>query len=400
MAFRGADQFLFMLTSDASQDVYPENKSSSFRVLLKEPIDVGDDDWEVALLSINYPFSWTNVGPSAKVRMKFYVGSGAQHVQEISFPDWQCQSMTEVIQFMTKDNLISQHITPDSKVWLRLDELGRFKLTSMLPGFDVGFSDNMLKLLGLAGHEKASSMSMRAFERRQRHRNFLNHVWAKDKYFDYGDKDLKTRVLGCESLREFWEIVGTYVNGAQLDQLYDKLAYLDEELKREEERDLIDEGTRNRRETNSVIPLPIEFDEAGENVAETRVGKVLMMMMRRMKLLMFEDDLPKTIKGVTPGNLNPVQRMWVYMNIIEPVDMNDSSVKLLKLVNTRGQSFRTTQEEFTHPTYLSLKKGKHSMIEVQILGDSGDPVPFQSGTVVLTLHFQKVVHRFKRRLGT
>jgi hypothetical protein len=108
-------------------------------------------------------------------------------------------------------------------------------------------------------------------------------------------------------------------------------------------------------------------------------------------------QIPSTIKGVTPGMINPVQRMFIYTNIIEPVDVNDTYARLLKLVNTRGEPFKTTQEEYSHPTYFALQKGKLSMIEVFIADETGEPVSFQSGTVVLTLHFRKVLHLFQKQ---
>jgi hypothetical protein len=95
------------------------------------------------------------------------------------------------------------------------------------------------------------------------------------------------------------------------------------------------------------------------------------------------------IKGVTPGNLNPVERMFIYTNIIEPVDVNEKAMRLLRMVNTRGEPFKTTHEEFTKPSYLPVEKGKFSVIEVYVSDASGKPVPFQIGTLMLMLHFRR-----------
>ena len=119
-----------------------------------------------------------------------------------------------------------------------------------------------------------------------------------------------------------------------------------------------------------------------------RSFKYLMVL---MKALLKGGGLPKIINATTPGVLNPVQRMFIYVNIIDPIDLNDQFVRLLKLVNTRGESFKTTQEDILHPMYHPVQKGKISMIEVLIADENGDPVSFQIGTVVLTLHFRKVI---------
>jgi hypothetical protein len=102
MALRSEDQFYFLLTSDGSHDSHPSNTTSTFQISLNEPINVGDADWEVALQTINYPYSWTNIGPAANVFMKYYV-DGYTGVREINFPDWQCKSMEEVVSFIGKE---------------------------------------------------------------------------------------------------------------------------------------------------------------------------------------------------------------------------------------------------------------------------------------------------------
>ena len=390
MALRGQDQFPFILTSDGSMNAYPGNKTSAFRILLKEPIDVGDDDWEVCLLSINYPYSWTNVGPSAKVSMKYYIGGEKPVLQEVVFPDWQCQSMNEVIKFMTKDVYIGQRLGTETKVWLRLDELGRFKMTAVLPDFDVGFSDNMMRLLGLAGHERASDMSLTAFDQRQRHRHLISQIWMKDKQrFDYIDPINRQNVIACQNLMEFATLMSPYLHTAHLDSIHDRIMLVEEE-EYAKSFDGIPQRIRNftRRDLNTA-PTSDDKVKLGDDFEHTNAGKVLSLLMYHMQSLCNAEDLPKTIKGITPGMINPVQRMFVYINIIEPLDMNDKTIKLLKLVNTRGEPFKTTQEEYTHPTYMALRKGKISMIDVLIADELGEPVSFQNGTVVLTLHFRR-----------
>jgi hypothetical protein len=112
------------------------------------------------------------------------------------------------------------------------------------------------------------------------------------------------------------------------------------------------------------------------------------VMMHVMQFLQLKKP-PRDIRGVVPGNLNPVERMFIYTNVIEPVDMNDSTTRLLRMVNTSGRAFTTTQVEFMFPIYLPVKKGKISRIVILISNDQGDPVPFQVGTVIITLHFRR-----------
>ena len=49
--------FYLTLPSNASLDVFPDNKTTEYRVKLPQPIDL-DGNWEVGLYSISYPNTW------------------------------------------------------------------------------------------------------------------------------------------------------------------------------------------------------------------------------------------------------------------------------------------------------------------------------------------------------
>jgi hypothetical protein len=49
--------FYLTLPSNASLDVFPDNKTTEYRVKLPQPIDL-DGNWEVGLYSISYPHTW------------------------------------------------------------------------------------------------------------------------------------------------------------------------------------------------------------------------------------------------------------------------------------------------------------------------------------------------------
>jgi hypothetical protein len=372
-----------MLTSDGSMDVYPENKTSQFKVMLKDPIDIGDDNWEVCLQGINYPYSWTNVGPSAKVYMKYYI-DGRSGVHEIEFPDWQCESMKEVIGFLIKQvKAREDEEIEEPKVYVTLDELGRFKMSCLSSSFDVGFSPNMLKLLGLMGHEKAEILTVERFEERQKHRQFLNSIMADGILYEYNDSKKMRDIRKCETLDQLLKEVELYIDWKKINAIY---ADFEEVIDMRFER--VHEGRWKLFDTHyaDLLKRDLVFHQRSMFAVED-------LMYHFKALAELEHPSLESIKGVMPGILNPVQRMYVYTNIIEPVDMNDKSVKLLKLVNTSGTRFKTTQEEFMNPLYTKVKKGKISLVEVFIANDSGDPVPFQLGTVVLTLHFRRARRR-------
>jgi hypothetical protein len=187
MGSRHAEEFHFVVTSDGSIDVYPENKSSSFKMALDKPFDFGDNAWEVALEFINYPYSWTNVGQPSGTIFKFYYND-EKGVQEIQFPNWLCDNMGKLVEFI--QNQIEEKIGR-GKIYVGLDSLNRFKISAVNSDFfDVGFSWPMMKLLGLDGHEKAASLTVEAFEARRKYLHFLKNVWKPEKWFDVNNVNL------------------------------------------------------------------------------------------------------------------------------------------------------------------------------------------------------------------
>ena len=54
-------QFYITLPSNSSMDLYPENKTSSYKVHLSNPIQLDPARWEVALSEIQFLHSWYNV---------------------------------------------------------------------------------------------------------------------------------------------------------------------------------------------------------------------------------------------------------------------------------------------------------------------------------------------------
>ena len=49
--------FYLTLPSNASSDIFPDNKTTSYRVKLPQAINLSGE-WEVGLYSINYPRTW------------------------------------------------------------------------------------------------------------------------------------------------------------------------------------------------------------------------------------------------------------------------------------------------------------------------------------------------------
>ena len=63
--------FYLTLPSKASVDVFPDNKTSGYRVQLQQSIDL-EGDWEVSLYSISYPRTWYTLQKNSNLDNKIY----------------------------------------------------------------------------------------------------------------------------------------------------------------------------------------------------------------------------------------------------------------------------------------------------------------------------------------
>jgi hypothetical protein len=409
MGSRGLNQFSFIVTSDGSMKEFPSNRSSSFQIQLEKPLDFEDGEWEVALEYVNYPFSWMNLGNVAGTFFKYYYND-KNGVQEIHFPNWLCTDMGKVLKFMQSS--INKSIG-EGKIAIGLDSLDCFKITCDSLDFDVGFSWQLMKLLGLSGGEFAEKMSMEEFDRRSKFRNFLRRIWRKP--FDYGNENLRWNILDCLKMKSFKHFTSLIMSMVDFQSLRDARleSFESDDFQDDPEwsglfRSIYEREVDEYQNQKYAVAREMVLDMVGpespdeEAQEKTYLESVafiydIMIVWYYLYKLYTEKVLPwRKIKGSVPGNLNSVERMFIYTNIIEPVDFNSKSSRLLRMINTRGDPFQTTHEEFVKPIYLPVQKGKLSVIEVYITDASGKQVPFQTGTLVLMLHFRRSFGTFNK----
>ena len=85
--------------------------------------------------------------------------------------------------------------------------------------------------------------------------------------------------------------------------------------------------------------------------------------------------------------------LYIYSDVIQSRVVGDTMAPLLRVVpierdpNAHSSSYNWIR--FEHVQYLPINQSQSDTIEVNIRRDNGDVVPFESGKVVLTLHFKK-----------
>ena len=82
--------------------------------------------------------------------------------------------------------------------------------------------------------------------------------------------------------------------------------------------------------------------------------------------------------------------IYVYCDIVQPQIVGDTSAQLLKSIPAEGKLGDIIAKTFTNIQYVPIRTKSFEAVEVLLRNDTGDPVPFERGKVVITLHaFQK-----------
>ena len=86
--------------------------------------------------------------------------------------------------------------------------------------------------------------------------------------------------------------------------------------------------------------------------------------------------------------------LYVYCDVLECGPVGDTQAPLLRIVNTDGEHGRIIHRSYEKARYLPLQKKHFDSLEIDIRTDTGVPVPFEHGSLVITLHFRQRKHAY------
>jgi len=101
-------------------------------------------------------------------------------------------------------------------------------------------------------------------------------------------------------------------------------------------------------------------------------------------------ELRKTLIFPFSPELNIVNSLYIYTDVIENDIVGDTLVPLLRTVNFSGEAGTVIHEIFTRCYYKRVNRTNIPSIEIQINSETGKEVKFESGHVICVLHFRKV----------
>jgi hypothetical protein len=130
-------------------------------------------------------------------------------------------------------------------------------------------------------------------------------------------------------------------------------------------------------------------------------GKVTVHLKPKCKLLLFgklslilgfggkEVKIDKTGESPHVVDLNIFSTIYTYCNIVQPQIVGDTSAQLLRSIPVEGKYGDIITKTFTNIQYVPVQTKSFGDVKVLLRNDTGDPVPFERGKVIATLHFRQ-----------
>ena len=82
--------------------------------------------------------------------------------------------------------------------------------------------------------------------------------------------------------------------------------------------------------------------------------------------------------------------MYIYCDLLENVPIGDTSAPLLRTIDIPSIHGTIIHKHFNQPRYVPLRRSTFESLEIDIRDAFGEPIPFESGSVIVTLHFRRV----------
>ncbi|CAO4384691.1 unnamed protein product [Caenorhabditis nigoni] len=87
--------------------------------------------------------------------------------------------------------------------------------------------------------------------------------------------------------------------------------------------------------------------------------------------------------------------MYVYSEgLVEPQVVSHMKVPLLKVIGITAKNMGNVEQSFTNPLYVPVRCKEANQIGIQIKNDRDHFIPFNSGKIVIVLHFRPVTTSF------
>lgn len=124
---------------------------------------------------------------------------------------------------------------------------------------------------------------------------------------------------------------------------------------------------------------------------EIRLNSTLAEILHLPEKLCADPKTSKTYRSA--GRVTDLQRgkrsLYVYCDLIQHQLVGDSSVPLLRIVPVRGTYGGNVVRTYNDIHYMPARGGTTTNVEINIRDDTGEPIAFDAGRVVVILHVRR-----------
>ncbi|KAI6223801.1 hypothetical protein M3Y99_01425800 [Aphelenchoides fujianensis] len=143
-------------------------------------------------------------------------------------------------------------------------------------------------------------------------------------------------------------------------------------------------------------PIVFEFDSVYQRIRarfrNPRVERVVISAQLAYALGFAAEQtvLDGTLAKYSPALDGGINSILIYSdNLIEPQIIGDRLAPLLRMVTVNGRPGEVVEQIFNPTIFARLRSREVNNIHIQVRTDSGDSVPYEWGTVVVTLCFKR-----------
>ena len=146
-------------------------------------------------------------------------------------------------------------------------------------------------------------------------------------------------------------------------------------------------------------PLLVEFVASGGKMRmNLHTGFVIELSPDLARLLGFDANVMYDRGVITakrlPDFVGHVQSVYVYCDLLEHVTVGDTKAPLLRIIDKPHTPSGNVHQVLNPTLYVPLQKKCFDTVEIDLMTDSGVPVPFLFGKSFVVLEFRRAIHPY------
>jgi len=164
-------------------------------------------------------------------------------------------------------------------------------------------------------------------------------------------------------------------------------------------RSLVDAIHKEQRKVVGLPKLVVEFTYNDARISMRIAHGVIVMFSRDLAHMLGLDASEKYSQIVTATRApslsdGHIYSVYVYCDILEHSVVGDTRAPLLRIIDKPHISYGNVHRILNPILHIPLQKKRFDSVEINIMTDTGIPVPFLGGKSLVVLEFRRVIHPF------